>query len=59
MRFLYGFFIFLIYVLLSVPFYFLDAGSSDILNNISTNAWLNIAICRGVRCLCIIIFWFV
>jgi thiol:disulfide interchange protein len=39
---LYGFFIFLIYVLLSVPFYFLDAGSSDILNNISTNAWLNI-----------------
>lgn len=40
--FVYGFFIFLIYVLLSVPFYFLDAGSSDILNNISTNAWLNI-----------------
>ncbi len=39
---MYGFFIFLIYVLLSVPFYFLDAGSSDILNNISTNAWLNI-----------------
>jgi len=40
--FLYGFSIFLIYVLLSVPFYFLDAGSSDILNNISTNVWLNI-----------------
>jgi len=40
--FIYGFFIFLIYVLLSIPFYFLDAGSSDILNNISTNAWLNI-----------------
>ena len=40
--FLYGFFIFLIYVLLSLPFYFLNAGSSDILNNISTNAWLNI-----------------
>jgi thiol:disulfide interchange protein len=39
---MYGFFIFLIYVLLSLPFYFLDAGSSDILNNISTNAWLNI-----------------
>ncbi|MFT3933310.1 MAG: cytochrome c biogenesis protein CcdA [Chitinophagaceae bacterium] len=39
---LYGFFIFLIYVLLSTPFYFLGAGSSDILNNISTNAWLNI-----------------
>lgn len=40
--FIYGFFIFLIYVLLSVPFYFLDASNSDILNNISTNAWLNI-----------------
>jgi thiol:disulfide interchange protein DsbD len=40
--FLYGFFIFIIYVLLSVPFYFLDKGSSGILNNISTNAWLNI-----------------
>jgi thiol:disulfide interchange protein len=39
---LYGFFILLIYVLLSLPFYFLDAGSSDILNNISTNAWLNV-----------------
>ena len=40
--FLYGFFIFLIYVLLSIPFYFLESGNSDILNNISTNAWLNI-----------------
>jgi len=40
--FLYGFFIFLIYVLLSVPFYFLDTGSSGVLNSISTNAWLNI-----------------
>lgn len=39
---LYGFFIFLIYVLLSLPFYFLDASNTDILNNISTNAWLNI-----------------
>lgn len=40
--FLYGFFIFLIYVLLSVPFYFLESGNSDLLNNISTNAWLNL-----------------
>jgi thiol:disulfide interchange protein len=40
--FMYGFFIFLIYVLISIPFYFLNANSSDILNNISTNAWLNI-----------------
>jgi thiol:disulfide interchange protein DsbD len=40
--FLYGFFIFLIYVLISIPFYFLEAGNEDILNNISTNAWLNL-----------------
>jgi thiol:disulfide interchange protein len=41
--FLYGFFIFLIYVLISVPFYFLKANNASILNNISTNVWLNIA----------------
>lgn len=40
--FLYGFFIFLIYVLISLPFYFLNSGSSGVLNSISTNAWLNI-----------------
>ncbi len=40
--FFYGFSIFLIYVLLSIPFYFLDASNSDVLNNISTNAWLNL-----------------
>ena len=39
---LYGFFIFLIYTLLSVPFYFLDSLNPEILNNISTNVWLNI-----------------
>jgi len=39
---LYGFFIFLIYVLLSVPFYFLDSASPEILNSISTNPWLNV-----------------
>jgi thiol:disulfide interchange protein DsbD len=39
---LYGFFIFLIYVLLSIPFYFLDSASPEILNSISTNPWLNI-----------------
>lgn len=39
---LYGFFIFLIYVVISLPFYFLDSSSSAILNNISTNAWLNL-----------------
>jgi thiol:disulfide interchange protein DsbD len=41
--FLYGFFIFLIYVLISVPFYFLKANNANILNTISTNVWLNIA----------------
>lgn len=40
---IYGGFIFLIYVLLSVPFYFLPKGNEEILNNISTNPWLNIA----------------
>jgi thiol:disulfide interchange protein DsbD len=38
----YGFFIFLIYVLLSVPFYFLPSGQESFLNNISTNIYLNL-----------------
>ncbi|HXB91598.1 MAG TPA: hypothetical protein VNU72_04880, partial [Puia sp.] len=41
--FLYGFFIFLIYTLISTPFYFLKANNANILNNISTNIWLNLA----------------
>jgi cytochrome c biogenesis protein CcdA len=40
--FLYGFFIFLIYVLLSLPFHLLDHTDPEILNNISTNVWLNL-----------------
>src|SRR5262249_11837816 len=40
--FLYGFFIFLIYILISVPFYFLPQGQANILNTISTNIWLNL-----------------
>jgi thiol:disulfide interchange protein DsbD len=39
---LYGFFIFLIYVLISLPFYFLPKSESNILNTISTNVSLNI-----------------
>ena len=39
---IYGLFIFLIYTLLSTPFYFLDSLNPEILNNISTNIWLNI-----------------
>jgi len=39
---LYGLFIFLIYVLLSLPFHFLDSVDPEILNNISTNVTLNI-----------------
>lgn len=40
--FLYGFFIFFIYVLISVPFYFLKQNDNNILNTISTNVWLNV-----------------
>ncbi|MDP4256600.1 MAG: thioredoxin family protein [Bacteroidota bacterium] len=39
---MYGFFIFVIYVLLSLPFYFLKASNVGILNDISTNVWLNL-----------------
>ncbi len=39
---LYGFFIFLIYVLLSIPFHLIDSLDPEILNNISTNVVLNI-----------------
>jgi thiol:disulfide interchange protein DsbD len=39
---LYGFFIFLIYVLLSLPFHLLDHTDPEVLNNISTNVWLNL-----------------
>ena len=40
--FTYGFFIFLIYVLLSLPFHFIDNLNPEILNNISTNVYLNV-----------------
>lgn len=39
---LYGFFIFAVYILLSVPFHLLDSVNPDILNEVSTNVWLNI-----------------
>lgn len=39
---LYGFFIFLIYLLASVPFHILGNVQPEIFNNISTNSWLNI-----------------
>ncbi|MBL4662363.1 MAG: hypothetical protein JKY22_02095, partial [Flavobacteriaceae bacterium] len=39
---MYGFFIFLIYVLLSIPFHLLDSLDPEILNNISTNVVLNV-----------------
>ncbi len=39
---LYGFFIFLIYILLSLPFHFVAGNNPEILNNISTNVWLNL-----------------
>ncbi|MEL6987334.1 MAG: cytochrome c biogenesis protein CcdA, partial [Bacteroidota bacterium] len=39
---MYGFFIFFVYLLLSLPFHLLDSVNPDILNNISTNVWLNL-----------------
>lgn len=39
---LYGFFIFAVYIMLSIPFHLLDSVNPDILNEISTNIWLNI-----------------
>lgn len=39
---LYGFFIVLIYFLLSLPFHVFDSVDSQILNTIATNIWLNI-----------------
>lgn len=40
---LYGFFILLIFVLLSVPFHIIDGIAGNIFNQISTSVWLNIA----------------
>lgn len=41
---LYGFFIFLIYILITLPFHVAGkAISPEIFNNISTNVWLNLA----------------
>ena len=39
---MYGFFIFLVYIILSIPFHLLDSVNPDILNDISTNIYLNI-----------------
>ncbi|ARV06316.1 hypothetical protein BTO04_06205 [Polaribacter sp. SA4-10] len=39
---LYGVFIVVIYVALSIPFHFLDSVDPEILNTISTNIWLNV-----------------
>ncbi len=39
---LYGFFIFLIYVLASIPFHILGNVQPEIFNSISTNSWLNV-----------------
>lgn len=39
----YGLSIFLIYVILSLPFHIVDQTNPEVLNNISTNVWLNLA----------------
>ncbi|HZF65592.1 MAG TPA: cytochrome c biogenesis protein CcdA [Chitinophagaceae bacterium] len=40
---IYGFSIFIIYVILSLPFHIVDQVNPEVLNNISTNVWLNLA----------------
>ncbi len=40
---LYGGFILLVYLVLSIPFHLMDSINPDILNDISTNIWLNLA----------------
>lgn len=40
---IYGFFILIIFVLLSVPFHIIDGIAGNIFNEISTSIWLNIA----------------
>jgi len=39
----YGFFILAAYTLLSIPFHLMDNLNPDILNDLSTNVWLNLA----------------
>ncbi|MTB52501.1 protein-disulfide reductase DsbD [Lewinella sp. W8] len=39
---LYGFFIFLIYVLLSLPFHVVDGLDPNLLNQVASNVWLNL-----------------
>ncbi len=39
----YGFSIFAVYLVLSLPFHLMDSINPDILNDISTNVWLNLA----------------
>ena len=40
--FFYGFSIFIIYVILSLPFHIVDQTDPEVLNNLSTNVWLNL-----------------
>ncbi|MGZ5197674.1 MAG: cytochrome c biogenesis protein CcdA, partial [Kaistella sp.] len=40
--FIYGFFILLIFVLLSIPFHIIDGIAGNIFNQISTSVWLNV-----------------
>ncbi len=39
---LYGLFIFLIYIAITIPFHVLSSTSPEIFNNISTNVWVNL-----------------
>lgn len=39
---MYGLFIFLIYVAITVPFHFVGSKNGEVFNNLSTNVWLNL-----------------
>ena len=54
---LYGFFILLIYVLLSIPFHFLDNIDPEILNTISTNCVAQCGFLCDFRYFCLFILW--
>ena len=54
---LYGLFIFLTYTLLSLPFHLMPNINPEVLNEISTNPWLNISFFCNFSCFCYFIFW--
>ncbi len=54
---LYGFFIVLIYVILSLPFHFIDSINPEILNSIATNVLFKSFVFCGLYFICFFFFW--